>query len=203
MSRVTSWPCKYSNVNANQSSSNWPMTRDTPSWSALKTTILPSWPTVTISGLLHTRPVQGALLHGKWCALGQCFEIDMVCNRDGHKCWKSISLRQASQEWSIVFTKKSMSSIRPIVPNSSNIISKYFADSQNSLSMLIMPHFLPTYSTCSVNKLSNICMYTTYCVVYLIVLVVAINGHGTSWRCSDNSLLVQKLQRNKLITQQQ
>lgn len=41
-----------------------PMTRITPSWSALKTMILPSSPTVTISGLLHTTPVQGALSQG-------------------------------------------------------------------------------------------------------------------------------------------
>lgn len=76
---ATPWSGQRSNVNGNQSSSNWPMTRDTPSWSALKTTILPSWPTVTISGLLHTRPVQGALSHGKWCARAQCWETDKVC----------------------------------------------------------------------------------------------------------------------------
>lgn len=41
-----------------------PMILVIPSWSALKTMILPSSPTVTISGLLHTTPVQGALSQG-------------------------------------------------------------------------------------------------------------------------------------------
>lgn len=58
------------------------MTRDTPSWSVLKTMILPSSPTVTISGLLHTILVQGALSHGKRCALAQRRETDIVCSRD-------------------------------------------------------------------------------------------------------------------------
>lgn len=124
LSCATSWTHKCFNANANQPSFDWPMTRETPSWSALKTTILPSWPTVTISGLLHTRAVQGALSHGKWCARAQRWETEIVCSRSAHDVGNAHQMTW--QQQSIILMHKIIHSIKAVVPNSCNMMTTYF-----------------------------------------------------------------------------